>query len=74
MTRCGVLGEEDAYIEGENHSSMTTCKCISEVGEVYELMYDDFRMVCKSMPDMKEINAIIQAKRDKFGLRVQNKN
>ena len=74
VTRCGVLGDENVYIEGENHSSMTSCKCISEIGEVYELGLNEFRSAYRSMPEKKEIAAMIHSKRVKFGLRIKNKN
>ena len=35
VTERGVLGDEDAYIESENHLYMTSCECISDVGELY---------------------------------------
>lgn len=33
----GVLGDEDAFIEVEDHRYMTSCQCVSKTGEVYEL-------------------------------------
>ena len=37
-----VLGDEDAFMENKNQRYMTSCQCISEAGEAYEIRQEDF--------------------------------
>ena len=37
VTASGMLGDEDVYIEQDDHRYMTSCECYSKDAEVYEL-------------------------------------
>ena len=73
VTSQGVLGDEDAFIETEDHRYMTSCQCVSKSGEVYELKQEDFLRECKKLPNWNEIVGLIQEKRDKFARSVVKK-
>ena len=73
VTSQGVLGDEDAFIEVEDHRYMTSCQCVSKSGEVYELKQEDFLRECKKLPNWNEIVGLIQEKRDKFARSVVKK-
>lgn len=73
VTSQGVLGDEDAFIEVDDHRYMTTCQCVSKSGEVYELKQEDFLRESKKLPNWNEIVSIIQEKRDKFARSVVKK-
>lgn len=74
ITTSGVLGDEDAFIESENHSYLTSCQCISDLGELYELKQEDFRTECKKMSNYQEIVTMMHKKRVDFADRVKLKN
>lgn len=68
------MGDDDAYIENVDHTFMTSCRCVSETAEVYEIKGDDFIRECKKQPCWYEIKNLIQLKRNKFAMRVVKKN
>ena len=70
----GVLGDEDAFIETKNHNYMNSCECMTLTGDVYELRQDDFIREFKKQVNWGDIVTAIQAKRDKFRLRILQKN
>ena len=59
VTEKGVLGDEDAFIEMDDHRYMTSCECMSKTGEVYELKQEDFLRESKKLPNWQEIVSII---------------
>ena len=69
----GVLGDEDAFIEVDDHRYMTSCQCVSKTGEVYELRQEDFLRESKKLQNWQEIVNLIKEKRDKFARRVVEK-
>ena len=70
VTERGVLGDEDAVVDAEGHTYMTTCECISKTADVYELKAEDFLREGKKQSNWSEILELIHAKRDKFASRV----
>ena len=74
VTDKGVLGDEDAFIESENHRYSTSCECISENAEVFEIRAEDFFKQARALPNWHEIASLIQDKLDKFVNRVVHKN
>lgn len=72
-TEKGVLGDEDAFIETDDHRYMTSCQCVSKSGEVYELKQEDFLREAKKLQNWHEIVSSIQEKRDKFARSVVKK-
>lgn len=74
VTERGVLGDEDAVVDAEGHTYMTTCECISKTANVYELKAEDFLREGKKQSNWSEILELIHAKRDKFASRVIQKN
>lgn len=73
VTERGVLGDEDTFIETDDHRYMTSCQCVSKSGDVYELKQEDFLRESKKLPNWQEIVSIIQDKRDKFATSVVKK-
>ena len=59
VTQRGMLGEEDAYIETDDHRYMTSCECISKEAEVYELKQEDFLREGKRQAVWSEVVKLI---------------
>ena len=53
---------------------MTTCVCLSKEAEVYEIHFEDFLKECKKQACWREILQLIKTKRDKFAMRIVQKN
>lgn len=37
VTTNGILGDEDVFIESDDHRYLTSCVCVSKEAEVYEI-------------------------------------
>ena len=59
VTTRGMLGEEDAYLEADDHKYMTSCECISKEAEVYELKQEDFLREGKRQAVWSEVVKLI---------------
>ena len=69
-----MLGDEDVFIEQDDHRYSTSCECISRTAEVFEVKQDDYLRECKKQPHWQEIIDAIREKSDKFAQRVITKN
>ena len=74
VTTSGIIGDEDAFIESSDHRYMTSCECVSKEAIVYELKQEDFLREGKKQFNWGELVDAIQQKRDKFAMRVIQKN
>lgn len=67
------MGDEDAFMENKTHRYMTSCECISEAAEAFEIRQEDFLKELKRQPSWKQIIDFIQAKKDRYLARIKRK-
>ena len=74
VEKSGTIGEEDAFIDDENHKYRYTCQCVDDHALVYELKREDFLKEAKKQPQWGDIVQMVKEKGDKFLMRILLKN
>ena len=68
-----MLGDEDALLDGDNARYSTSCHCISQIAEVYELKSKDLLREFEKLNNYDEMIKVLIEKKNRYIKRIDNK-